>query len=54
VFRYREEEETEGGVLNVLQVASRRMREEEVHTSWRIRWLGHITCVRKKCIGRGG
>jgi hypothetical protein len=30
------------------------MREEEVHTSWRISWLGHITCVSKKCIRRGG
>jgi hypothetical protein len=23
------------------------MREEEVHTSWRISWVGHLTCVTK-------
>jgi hypothetical protein len=26
------------------------MREQEVHTSWRIRRLGHLRCVSKKCI----
>jgi hypothetical protein len=30
------------------------MREQEVHTSWRISWLGHLRCVRNKCIHHGG